>query len=324
MRTAERSQFQDNQAQTNFWAAFLSEANVINTQLQAVAAGRDTPSEIQQLISQIDAYQKFGANFDQHRAGSLAPVSTMSCWAGRCLPIPRQPCMELTGIANGDTGDALAADQAQILAAGTGFTADANDVSGNNIPVGGGSYVGTATTVATATTPNGVAMGSIPVTTSPDIANGTGSGGGASVAAGSGSTGGQAGSEAGTGHGDHGELSQFAQHFGQHFDICRTPSSERESNASRPEPDGGAPRPLIQGVASPSVRGLASRARPRRESISSTGDFQLSAPERSKNHAPANAAYTDSGVAPLIYFDGVACHGALHGVVEIEADSSAS
>jgi hypothetical protein len=42
----------------------------------------------------------------------------------------------------------LAADQAQIQAAGTGFVADANDVSGNNIPPGGGSYVGDATTVA--------------------------------------------------------------------------------------------------------------------------------------------------------------------------------
>ncbi|MGH6705137.1 MAG: hypothetical protein ACREC2_01520 [Bradyrhizobium sp.] len=45
----------------------------------------------------------------------------------------------------------------------------------------------------------------------------------------------------------------------------------------------------------------------------------MSVSESSKNHAPANAsAYADTGVAPLIYFDGVACHGALHGVVEIE------
>ena len=81
-------------------------------------------------------------------------------------------------MANGDTGAALAADQAQILAAGTGFVADANDVGGNNIPNGGGAFVGTATTVATATSPNGLAMGSIPVTANPDIANGVGAGGG--------------------------------------------------------------------------------------------------------------------------------------------------
>lgn len=212
------TQFQDNQAQTNFWAAFLSEANVINNQLQAVAAGQDTPNEIQQLISQIDAYQKFGANFDQAQGGVFGARFDNELLGGTLLADTQAAVHGLTGIANGDTGAALAADQAQILAAGTGFAADANDVSGNNIPVGGGSYVGTATTVATATTPNGVAMGSIPVTTNPDIPNGTGSGGGANVAAGSGSTGGSAGSGAANGHGDHGELSQFAQHFGQHFE----------------------------------------------------------------------------------------------------------
>ena len=43
-----------------------------------------------------------------------------------------------------------------------GFVADANDVSGNNIPLGGGSYVGTSTTVAGATSVAGVAQGTIP------------------------------------------------------------------------------------------------------------------------------------------------------------------
>jgi hypothetical protein len=33
------TKFQDNQAQTNFWAAFLSEANTINAHLTAIAAG---------------------------------------------------------------------------------------------------------------------------------------------------------------------------------------------------------------------------------------------------------------------------------------------
>src|ERR1700760_2501693 len=64
------TQFQDNQAQTNFWAAFLSEANVINNELTAVAGGQNSsPAEVQQLISQIEAYQKFGANFDQAQGG---------------------------------------------------------------------------------------------------------------------------------------------------------------------------------------------------------------------------------------------------------------
>jgi len=80
----------------------------------------------------------------------------------------------LTGILNHDAGAALAADNATLVASGMGFAADAMDVSGNNIAIGGATYVGSATTVATATSVNGLAMGSIPVTATPNLANGTG------------------------------------------------------------------------------------------------------------------------------------------------------
>ena len=43
------------------------------------------------------------------------------------------------------------------------MSADADDVSGNNIPLGGGTYVGTSTTVAGATSVPGIAQGTIPV-----------------------------------------------------------------------------------------------------------------------------------------------------------------
>src|SRR6202023_2937462 len=56
------TKFQDNQVQTNFWAAFLAEANTINAQLTAIAAGNATAT--QALITQIENYQKFGAAFD--------------------------------------------------------------------------------------------------------------------------------------------------------------------------------------------------------------------------------------------------------------------
>ena len=62
--------YQDNQAQTNFWSQFLSEANVINSQLQNVAAGNNaTPAEIQSLITEIQNYQQFGASFDKSQGG---------------------------------------------------------------------------------------------------------------------------------------------------------------------------------------------------------------------------------------------------------------
>jgi hypothetical protein len=168
------TQFQDDQAQTNFWSAFLAEANTLNTSLQSVAAGQETPDQIHQLISQIEAYQQFGAAFDKSQGGIFGARFDNELLGGTLLADSKAAVHGLTGIANGDSGTALAADQAQILAAGMGFAADANDVSGNNIPVGGGTYVGTATTVATATSPNGVAMGTIPVSTQPDIANGIG------------------------------------------------------------------------------------------------------------------------------------------------------
>jgi len=183
--------FQDNQAQTNFWAQFLSEANTINGQLQNVAAGNNTtPGELQSLITEVQNYNQFGTSFSQSQGGIFGARFNNELQGGTLLADTNNAVHGLQGIANGDTGAALAADQAQILAAGQGFTADAQDVSGNNVPVGGGSYVGTATTVSGATSPAGLAQGSIPV-----------------VGAASGSTGlatGQNGTGTGTGTGNQG------------------------------------------------------------------------------------------------------------------------
>jgi hypothetical protein len=164
--------FQDNQAQTNFWASFLSEANTINAHLTAIAGGQEQAT--QALITQIQDYQNFGASFDAAQGSIFQARFDNELNNGTLEADTANAVHGLTGILNGDTGAALAADQAQITAAGMGFVADANDVSGNNIPIGGGTYVGTATTVATATSVNGVAHGTIPVTATPNIANGTG------------------------------------------------------------------------------------------------------------------------------------------------------
>src|SRR5262249_5778946 len=59
------TRFQDDQAQTDFWAKFVAEGNVINNQLNNVAAGNNTTAgELQALITEIQNYQKFGAAFD--------------------------------------------------------------------------------------------------------------------------------------------------------------------------------------------------------------------------------------------------------------------
>jgi trimeric autotransporter adhesin len=164
--------FQDNQAQTNFWAAFLSEANTINAHLTAIAAGHEQASSA--LVTQIQNYQQFGANFDAAQGPIFEARFDNELLNGTLLADTNAAVKGLTGILNGDKDAALAADHAMITAAGQGFAADAMDVSGNNAPIGGGTYVGTATTVATATSVNGLAQGTIPVTATPNIANGTG------------------------------------------------------------------------------------------------------------------------------------------------------
>jgi trimeric autotransporter adhesin len=154
--------FQDNQGQTNFWAQFLSEANVINNQLNATANGTSTMS-VSSLITEIQNYQKFGASFDTSQGGTFGARFDNELLGGTLLADTKAAVHGLQGIMNGDTGTALAADKAQIVAAGQGFAADAMDVSGNNNPFGGGTYVGTATTVAGATSIAGLAQGTIPV-----------------------------------------------------------------------------------------------------------------------------------------------------------------
>src|ERR1700761_5345273 len=187
------TRFQDDQAQTNFWAKFVAEGNVINNQLDNVAAGHNTTSgELAALITESQSYQSTGAAFDHSQGGIFGARFDNELLGGTLNADTNNAVHGLQGIMNGDTGAALAADQAQITAAGQGFVADANDVSGNNVPLGGGNYVGTATTVAGATSVPGVAQGPIPVdgtangggtTAGGDGAGAGGAGGGGAAAA---------------------------------------------------------------------------------------------------------------------------------------------
>jgi hypothetical protein len=159
--------YQDNQAQTNFWAQFLAEANTINNQLINVATHGVTPAAAAALITQIENYHTFGAAFDAGQGGIFGARFDNELLSGTLLADTNNAVAGLTVLenaaANHATPTQIAAANAQILAAGMGFAADAMDVSGNNTPVGGGTYVGTATTVFTATSIPGLATGTIPV-----------------------------------------------------------------------------------------------------------------------------------------------------------------
>jgi trimeric autotransporter adhesin len=193
------TRFQDDQAQTDFWAKFLAEGNVINNQLNNVAAGHNTTAgELQALITEIQNYQQFSAAFDHAQGGIFGARFDNELLGGTLNADTNNAVHGLQGILNGDTGAALAADQAQIIAAGAGFVADAQDVSGNNIPLGGGTFVGDATTVAGATSVPGIAHGTIPVAGAADAGQGAGQGTGQ---AGNGGTGAGAGGGTGAGGG---------------------------------------------------------------------------------------------------------------------------
>ncbi|CCE01177.1 hypothetical protein [Bradyrhizobium sp. STM 3809] len=166
------TRFQDNQAQTNFWATFVAEANTINAQLAAIVNGTGTAS--QALITQIENYNKFGASFDAAQGAVFQGRFDNELNNGTLQADSATAIKALQGLLNGDTGAARTSDLAMLTAAGAGFVADANDVSGNNIAVGGASYVGSATTVSKATSVAGLAQGTTKVTAHPNIANGTG------------------------------------------------------------------------------------------------------------------------------------------------------
>ena len=132
-------------------------------------AGGNAPStgSVASLITEIRNYENYVVGFDNSQGGIFGARFDNELLLGTVNADTKAAIAGLTGIMNGDTGAALAADQAEIMAAGQGFVANAGDVSGNNTPIGGGTYMSGSTTVAGATSTPGVAMGTIPVGPTP-------------------------------------------------------------------------------------------------------------------------------------------------------------
>lgn len=151
-------QYQDNQAQTNFWSQFIAEANQLNNTLDGIANGtiQPTNSELQSLITQINNYNEFGASFTGAEGGVFGDRFDNELLSGTLKTDSATAVAGLQSIEANGLNDTNAA---QLVAAGVGFVADANDVSGNNLPTGGGSYVGTSTTVQGATTTGAATAG---------------------------------------------------------------------------------------------------------------------------------------------------------------------
>jgi len=156
-------QYQDNQAQTNFWSQFIAEANQLNNTLGGIANGTVNPttSEIQSLITQVNNYSEFGATFTGSQGGVFGDRFDNELLSGT---LKTDTANAVAGLQSVEANGLNATNAAQLVAAGVGFVADANDVAGNNLPTGGGAYVGSATTVPGATTTGAATVGTtVPV-----------------------------------------------------------------------------------------------------------------------------------------------------------------
>lgn len=129
--------YQDNDAQTNFWANFIADGNSLGQQAIQLVGSGDTAA-IASLITQLQTFEKNASDFDLAQGGifearfdnELTPSSTLGA--------------EVDAMIRGlNTGNhALVAAAAQVI------HDNAADVGGNNIPVTGGTYNPDGLTVA--------------------------------------------------------------------------------------------------------------------------------------------------------------------------------
>jgi hypothetical protein len=129
--------YQDNDAQTSFWANFIADGNSLGQQAIQLVGSGDTAA-IASLITQLQTFEKNASEFDLAQGGifearfdnELTPSSTLGA--------------EVDAMIKGlNTGNhALVAAAAQVI------HDNAADVGGNNIPVTGGTYNPDGATVA--------------------------------------------------------------------------------------------------------------------------------------------------------------------------------
>jgi hypothetical protein len=132
--------YQDNADQTNFWADFIASGNTLGAQAEQLVSN-GTPQQIKAFIHTLQGWEHNIQNFDAAQGGIfearfdnelLGPNSTVGA--------------DVTAMIKGlQTHNA-----ALVTAAAEGFHANAADVSGNNVPLNGGTYNADGTTIAAA------------------------------------------------------------------------------------------------------------------------------------------------------------------------------
>jgi trimeric autotransporter adhesin len=141
--------YQDNADQTNFWADFIASGNTLGAKAeQLVSTG--SAHEIKDFIHTLQGWENNVQNFDAAQGG-IFEARFDNELLGKNSTVGADVTAMIKGLQNHDA--------ALVKAAADGFHANAMDVSGNNVPLNGGTFNPDGTTIADAL---GTATGPLP------------------------------------------------------------------------------------------------------------------------------------------------------------------
>jgi hypothetical protein len=130
--------YQDNAAQTNFWANFIAQSNSLGQQAMAAVGAHDAAATAS-LITQMQTFQTDVTNFDSAQGG-IFEARFDNELLGDTSTLGAEVAAMIKGL---QTGNA-----ALVAAAAEEMHANSADVGGNNVPVTGGTYNADGLTVA--------------------------------------------------------------------------------------------------------------------------------------------------------------------------------
>jgi trimeric autotransporter adhesin len=132
--------YQDNADQTNFWSDFIASGNTLGAQAeQLVSTG--TAQQIKDFVHTLQGWEHNIQNFDAAQGG-IFEARFDNELLGKNSTVGADVTAMIKGL---ETHNA-----ALVKAAADGFHANAADVSGNNVPLNGGTYNADGTTIADA------------------------------------------------------------------------------------------------------------------------------------------------------------------------------
>src|SRR5215475_10278030 len=132
--------YQDNAAQTNFWADFIASSNTLGAQAEQLVSN-GSAGEIKAFIHTLQGFEQNVSNFDAAQGG-IFEARFDNELLGKDSTVVADVAAMIKGL---QTHNA-----ALVTAAADGFHANAADVSGNNVPLNGGTYNADGQTVADA------------------------------------------------------------------------------------------------------------------------------------------------------------------------------